>query len=183
MKKRQEPPKPSSPKRTVNVIIGGDEVNGGTYTAEKKMSKVTVTHGKRVRQVLDVNSITFDDEDADDLIIPHNDALVISLLAHDTYVKGVLIDPGSSMNIILLRVVNEMQDNYKMIPKARSLSGFYNSSVITKGEVVLTTFAEGVFKDTKFQWGIRQICGDQQASRIINSVMIASTITNDADAK
>ncbi|XP_075098862.1 uncharacterized protein LOC107823848 [Nicotiana tabacum] len=149
MKNRQEPPKPPSTKRTVNIITGGDKVNDVTYTAVKKTSKVTVT-------------ITFDDEDVDGLMIPHNDALVI--------------------------------------PKIRSLFEFDNSSVVTKGEVVPTTFAEGVIKDTKFQvidadmtyniilgrpwihdmdvvpstlhqvikfssqWGIRRIRRDQQAS-------------------
>ncbi|XP_070035006.1 uncharacterized protein [Nicotiana tomentosiformis] len=77
MKNRQEPPKPPSPKRTVNVISRGEEVNGVTYTTTKKMSKVTITYGKRVRHVLDEDSITFDDGDADGLLIPHNDALVI----------------------------------------------------------------------------------------------------------
>ncbi|XP_070052200.1 uncharacterized protein [Nicotiana tomentosiformis] len=76
MKNKQELPKPPSPKRTVNVITVVDEVNGVTYTAAKKMSKVTVTHGKRVHQVLDGDSITFNDEDADSLMIPHNDALI-----------------------------------------------------------------------------------------------------------
>ncbi|XP_070037173.1 uncharacterized protein [Nicotiana tomentosiformis] len=151
MKNRQEPPKPPSPKRTVNVISGGEEVNGVTYTAAKKTSKVMVTHGKRVRQVLEEDSITFDDVDADGVMTPHNDALVISLLVHDTNVKRVLIDPGSSVNIILLKVVNEMQDDDKMVLKARTLSGFDNSSVVTKREIMLTTFAEGVVKDTKFQ--------------------------------
>ncbi|XP_075082240.1 uncharacterized protein LOC142166795 [Nicotiana tabacum] len=151
MKNRQEPPKPPSPKRTVNIITGEYEVNGVTYTSAKKTSKVTVTHGKRVRQDLDGDNITFDDEDVDSLMIPHNDALVISLPVHDTNVKRVLIHPGSSVNIILLWVVNEIQDNDKVIPKARTLSGFNNSSVITKGEVLLTTFAEGVVKDTMFQ--------------------------------
>nr|XP_016435686.1 PREDICTED: uncharacterized protein LOC107761909 [Nicotiana tabacum] len=75
MKNKQEPPKPISPETTVNVITGGDEVNGVTYTATKKTSKVTVTHGKRIRQALEGESITFDDEDVDDLMIPHNDAL------------------------------------------------------------------------------------------------------------
>ncbi|XP_075079962.1 uncharacterized protein LOC107761909 [Nicotiana tabacum] len=93
MKNKQEPPKPISPETTVNVITGGDEVNGVTYTATKKTSKVTVTHGKRIRQALEGESITFDDEDVDDLMIPHNDALVISLLVHDTNIKRVLIDP------------------------------------------------------------------------------------------
>ncbi|XP_033512918.2 uncharacterized protein [Nicotiana tomentosiformis] len=134
--------------KQVNVISGGEEVNGVTYTATKKTSKFTVTHGKQVRQVLEEDSITFDD--ADGLIIPHNDALIISLLIHDTNVKRVLIDLGSSVNIILLRVVNEMQMGDKIVPKARSLSGFDNSIVITKGEIVLTTFVEGVIKDTKF---------------------------------
>ncbi|XP_009587186.2 uncharacterized protein [Nicotiana tomentosiformis] len=84
-------------------------------------------------------------------MIPHNNALVISLFVHDTNVKRVLIDPGRLVNIILLWVVNEMQANDKVIPKARSLFGFNNSSVVTKREVVLATFVEGVIKDTKFQ--------------------------------
>ncbi|XP_070049628.1 uncharacterized protein [Nicotiana tomentosiformis] len=102
MKNRQEPPKPPSPKRTVNVINGGEEVNGVTYTVARKTTKFTVTHGKRTRQTLEDGNITFDDADADGLMIPHNDALVISLLIHDTNVKRVLIDPGGSVNIILL---------------------------------------------------------------------------------
>nr|XP_016503954.1 PREDICTED: uncharacterized protein LOC107821976 [Nicotiana tabacum] len=39
MKNRQEPPKPPSPKRMVNVISGVEEVNGVTYTATQKVSK------------------------------------------------------------------------------------------------------------------------------------------------
>ncbi|XP_070026640.1 uncharacterized protein [Nicotiana sylvestris] len=156
MKNMQESPKPPSPKRTVNVISGGEEINDVTYTAAKKVSKIQ-SHTKS----------EFD----------------------------------SSVNIILLRVVNEMQANNKLIPKTHTLFGFDNSSVVTKGEIILTTFAEGVVKDTKFQvvemdmtynmilgrpwihemdvvpstihqvikfpsqWGIRQIRGDQQASR------------------
>ncbi|XP_070014670.1 uncharacterized protein [Nicotiana sylvestris] len=133
------------------MLRRGEEINGVTFMTAKKVSKITVTHEKRVRRVLEEESITFDDADADDLLTSHNDALVISLLVHDTNVKQVLIDPGSSMNIILLRVVNEMQAEDKLIPKAHTLSGFDNSSVVIKGEIVLTTFVEGVVKDTKFQ--------------------------------
>ncbi|XP_070005841.1 uncharacterized protein [Nicotiana sylvestris] len=149
MKNRQESPKPPSPKRTVNVISGGEEINGIMYMTSKMLSKIIVTHGKRVRQVLEEDSITFDDVDG--VLTPHNDALVISLIVHDTNVKRVLIEPGSVVNIILLRVVNEMQANDKLIRKAHTLSDFDNSSVVTKGEIILTTFAEGVVKDTKFQ--------------------------------
>ncbi|XP_070005987.1 uncharacterized protein [Nicotiana sylvestris] len=109
MKNRQEPPKPLSPKRTVNVISGAEDINDVTYTATNKISKVTIIQGKRVRHVLEEDNITFDDTDADGVLSPHNDALVISLIVHDTNVKRVLIDPGSSVNIILLRVLREMQ--------------------------------------------------------------------------
>ncbi|XP_070028643.1 uncharacterized protein [Nicotiana sylvestris] len=151
IKNRQEPPKSPSPKRTVNVISGGEDINCVMYTTANKVSKVTITHGKRVRHVLEEESITFDDADADGVLSPHNDALVISLPVHDTNVKRVLIDPGSSVNIILLRVLREMQAEDKLIPKAHTLSGFDNSGVVTKGEVILTTFAEGVVKNTKFK--------------------------------
>ncbi|XP_075087569.1 uncharacterized protein LOC142169585 [Nicotiana tabacum] len=151
MKNRQEPPKPPSPKGTVNVINGGVEVNGVTYTVAKKTTKFTVTHGKRTHPTLEDGNITFDDADSNGLMIPHNDALVISLVIHDTNIKRFLIDPGSSVNIILLRVVNEMLMGDRVVPKARSLSGFDNSTVITKGEIELSTYAEGVIKETKFQ--------------------------------
>ncbi|XP_070015783.1 uncharacterized protein [Nicotiana sylvestris] len=194
MKNRQEPPKPPSPKRTVNVISGGKEINGVTYTVANKISKVTVTHGKRVRHVLEEESITFNDADADGVLTPHNDALVISLLVHDAKVKRVLIDSGSSVNIILLRVLNEMQGEDKLVPKAHTLSGFDNSSVVTKGEVVEMEMAYNMIlgrpwihemdvvlstlhQVIKFPspWGIRQICGDQQTSRSINSITDSTT--------
>ncbi|XP_070022791.1 uncharacterized protein [Nicotiana sylvestris] len=151
MKNSQEPPKPPFPKRTINIIRGGEEINGVTYTTTKKVSKVTVTHEKRDRHILEEESITFDAADVDGVLTPQNDALVISLLVHDTNVKRVLIDLGSSVNIILLRILNEMQAEDKLVPEAHTLSGFDNSSVVTKREVILATFAEGIVKDTKFQ--------------------------------
>ncbi|XP_070020428.1 uncharacterized protein [Nicotiana sylvestris] len=113
----------------------------------KKVSKITVTHMKRVQQVLEEESITFDDANVDGVLTPHNDALVISLLVHDTNVKQVLIDPGSSVNIILLRVVNEMQVDDKLIPKSHTLSGFDNSSVNKVEDASTRTSNEDVQTD------------------------------------
>uniref|UniRef100_A0A1S3XAX9 Uncharacterized protein n=1 Tax=Nicotiana tabacum TaxID=4097 RepID=A0A1S3XAX9_TOBAC len=75
MKNMQEPPKATSPKWAINVISGGEDINGVTYTSANKVSKVTITHRKRVRHVLEEESITFVDADADDILSPHNDAL------------------------------------------------------------------------------------------------------------
>lgn len=46
MKNKEEPPKPPSSKRTVNVITGGDEVNGVMHTTTKRTTKILVTRGK-----------------------------------------------------------------------------------------------------------------------------------------
>ncbi|XP_070019191.1 uncharacterized protein [Nicotiana sylvestris] len=180
--------------------------NHGHKTADCSLLQGEVDHLLKQGYLTEL----FSEKDADGVLTPQNDALVISLLVHETNVKRVLIDPASSVNIILLRVLSEMQAKDKLVPKAHTLSGFDNSSVITKGEVTLTTFAEGVVKDTKFQvvememaynmilgrpwihemdvvpstlhqvikfpslWGIREIRGDQQTSRSINSVVDSS---------
>lgn len=57
---------------------------------------------KKGQEVLDTDAITFSNEDVDGLTLPHNDARVISLRVLDSKVKHVLIDPGSSANIIQL---------------------------------------------------------------------------------
>nr|XP_009625750.1 uncharacterized protein LOC104116566 [Nicotiana tomentosiformis] len=59
---------------TINMIFGGNEVNYVTFSAKKKM-EISVTHNKRLRKVTE-DDITFTKEDADELLLPHNDALV-----------------------------------------------------------------------------------------------------------
>ncbi|XP_070017400.1 uncharacterized protein [Nicotiana sylvestris] len=121
------------------------------FSTKLRIEEDTITQSRKEERVSSRRAETEKRSDADGVLIPHNDVLVISLLVHDTNVKRVLIDPGSSMNIIVLRVVNKMQVDDKLIPKAHTLSSFDNSSVVTKGEIILTTFTEGVVKDTKFQ--------------------------------
>ncbi|XP_075098786.1 uncharacterized protein LOC142175705 [Nicotiana tabacum] len=97
MKNRQEPPRPPSPKRTVNVINGGEEVNDITYTAARKTTKFTITHGKRTRQTMEDGNITFDD--------------ALGEIGQSTYTEGVIketkfqvIDTDMAYNVILERL-------------------------------------------------------------------------------
>ncbi|XP_070044922.1 uncharacterized protein [Nicotiana tomentosiformis] len=88
------------PRQTINMIFGGNEINGVTFSAAKK-AKVLITHSKKLWE----DALTFTDEDADGLLLLHNDALVISLNVLDFKIKHVLVDPGSSANIIQWRVL------------------------------------------------------------------------------
>ncbi|XP_075084711.1 uncharacterized protein LOC142167966 [Nicotiana tabacum] len=88
---------------TINMVFGGNEINGITFLAVKKM-KVSVTHSKRLREIAE-DDITLTEEDIDGLLLLHNDALVISLNVLDFKIKRVLVDRGSSANVIQWRVL------------------------------------------------------------------------------
>ncbi|XP_075080320.1 uncharacterized protein LOC142165841 [Nicotiana tabacum] len=79
------------PHLMINMIFKGNEINDVTFSAAKK-TKVWVTHSKRLREVVE-DDVTFMEEDADGLLLPHNDALVISLNVLDFKIKRVLVDP------------------------------------------------------------------------------------------
>ncbi|XP_060195061.1 uncharacterized protein LOC132624273 [Lycium barbarum] len=61
-----------------------------------------------------------------------------------------MVDLGSSANIIRWKVVEEMGLTEKIIPAARTLSGFNMSNETTKGVIDFPVEAGGVIKVTKF---------------------------------
>ncbi|XP_070054982.1 uncharacterized protein [Nicotiana tomentosiformis] len=134
------------PRQTINMIFGGNEINGVTISAAKK-TKVSITHSKRLRE----DDIMFTDEDADRLLLPHNDALVISLNVLDFKIKRALVDPGSSANIIQWRVLDQAKLTGSIIPATKLLAGFNLASVTTRGEILLLTNTEGIMKKTLFE--------------------------------
>ncbi|XP_070054158.1 uncharacterized protein [Nicotiana tomentosiformis] len=128
------------------MIFGGNDINGVTYSAANN-TKVLITHNKRLQE----DDITFTEEDADGLLLPHNDALVISLNVLDFKIKRVLVDPGTSVNIIQWRVLGQAKLTGSIIPATKLLAGFNLTSVTTRGDILLLTNAEEVMKTTLFE--------------------------------
>ncbi|XP_070050433.1 uncharacterized protein [Nicotiana tomentosiformis] len=154
------------PRQMINMIFGGNKINGVTVSVAKKM-KVSITHSKRLRE----DDITFTEEDACGLLLPHNDALVISLNVLDFKIKRVLVDPGSSANIIQWRVLEQAKLTRSIIPTTKLLAGFNLASVMTRGKILLLTNVEGFPKPE----GIKQIRGDQLATREMNAILVSSS--------
>nr|XP_009615093.1 uncharacterized protein LOC104107884 [Nicotiana tomentosiformis]XP_016512940.1 PREDICTED: uncharacterized protein LOC107829982 [Nicotiana tabacum] len=146
-----EPSKPTagSPRMTINMIFGGDKVNRVTFSVAKK-TKISVTHGKRIREVSE-DDITFTEEYADGFLLPHNDELVISLNVLDFKIKHVLVDPESSTNIIQWKVLEQAKLTGNIIPTTKLLAGFNLTSVTTRGKLLLHTHVEGVTRTTLFE--------------------------------
>ncbi|XP_059309945.1 uncharacterized protein LOC132061092 [Lycium ferocissimum] len=133
----------------INMIFGWSMIAETSFSASRKM-KISVTWEKRTRDFLDEDLITFSDEDAVGVTLPHNDALVITVLIGCYQVKRVMVDPGSSANILRWKVVEEMGLLKKIIPAARTLAGFNMSSKTTKGEIDFPVEGGRVVKVTKF---------------------------------
>ncbi|XP_070049256.1 uncharacterized protein [Nicotiana tomentosiformis] len=70
--------KEETPRQKINMIFGGNGINGVTFSAAKK-TKVLITHSKRLRE----DDVTFTDEDAEGLLLPHNDALEVQLISYN----------------------------------------------------------------------------------------------------
>ncbi|XP_009601348.1 uncharacterized protein [Nicotiana tomentosiformis] len=144
-----EPSKIGSPRLTINMIFVGNEINSVTFSAAKK-TKVSVTRSKRLGEFSE-DDITFTEEDADGLLLPNNDALVISLNDLDFQIKYVLVDQGSSANNIQWRILEQAKLTVSIVMATKLLVGFNIASATTRGEIVLPMNAKGVMKTTLFE--------------------------------
>ncbi|XP_019266682.1 PREDICTED: uncharacterized protein LOC109244103 [Nicotiana attenuata] len=97
------------------------------------------------------DTLAFSEEDLDTMTELHNDALVISFLLNNTRIKCVLIDPGSSTNIIRSEVVGQLGLLDRVTPISRVLHGFNMTDEVTKGEITLPVDTSGAVRNTEFQ--------------------------------
>ncbi|XP_070003960.1 uncharacterized protein [Nicotiana sylvestris] len=121
------------PRLTINMIFGGNKINNVTFSASKK-TKVSMTHSKRLRKVSE-DDITFMEEDTNGLLLTHNDALVISLNVLDFKIKRILVDPGSSTNIIQWIVLEQAKLTGSIIQATKLHTGFNLAGVTTWGDL------------------------------------------------
>nr|XP_016471187.1 PREDICTED: uncharacterized protein LOC107793366 [Nicotiana tabacum] len=145
----QGPLKPSSPARTIQMIIGGGDntiINHVKLTTTHKL-KWTVTH-ERYDDLED--SIIFDKSDTNSLSFPHYDALVITLRIADTDIKRIMVDDESDTCIIHPRVLKKMRLEDKIVPHCITLTVFNNLVERTSREIVLPILAGGVTLETTF---------------------------------
>ncbi|KAM6583535.1 hypothetical protein CsatB_010537 [Cannabis sativa] len=147
------PPRPPVHERTVNVITGGSEVSGVTQSAAKKHARqANWTKGETSRtSSLPEQTISFTTSESTRLLNPHHDALVISLYIANCLTKRILVDNGSSANILFLSALREMGiDESKIVRKTTVLIGFSGEQKNTSGEIELPVYAEGVNLCTRF---------------------------------
>ncbi|XP_074293576.1 uncharacterized protein LOC141620663 [Silene latifolia] len=95
----------------------------------------------------DLPAISFDEADVPDEAEHHHDALIITLSIGNCLVKKILVDTGSSVNLIMLETLKNMGFSEKdLMQKAVPLVGFSGKTKQSLGEIVIPTFAGGMNK-------------------------------------
>ncbi|XP_030925787.1 uncharacterized protein LOC115952709 [Quercus lobata] len=107
--KLEEPPRP--PLGEIMVIMGGTSI--GQFSKSRKTYLNVVQNiqlsGRSLRMRTDEPAITFTDEDAERVHHLHDDAIVITLLIVDYMTKKVLVDNGSSTDILYYPAFQQMR--------------------------------------------------------------------------
>ncbi|XP_074315176.1 uncharacterized protein LOC141651358 [Silene latifolia] len=93
-----------------------------------------------------LSAVTFDEEDIHDSQ-EHHDALIITLSMANCTVRKVLVDNGSSVNLIMLKTIQNMEFSEKDLQKKTiPLVGFSGETTNSLGEIVIPTYIGGVNK-------------------------------------
>ncbi|XP_062086938.1 uncharacterized protein LOC133793622 [Humulus lupulus] len=130
------PTRPPTHERIVNVITGGSKVSGVTHSAAWRHTRQTnwVVEESNGTEKTMTNSpaqtISFSTSESIRLLNPHHDALVIQLYIANCLTKCILIDNGSSANILFLSALREMRmSETKIVRKTTVLIEFSGEQI------------------------------------------------------
>uniref|UniRef100_A0A2N9EW67 Integrase catalytic domain-containing protein n=1 Tax=Fagus sylvatica TaxID=28930 RepID=A0A2N9EW67_FAGSY len=189
------PPKPQGPKELtenpkpriaeeIRTIVGGPAVGGISRTSRKaytcQVHNIFVVQRtpKNIRLVDQI--ISFSEEDARGKHQPHDDALIITLNINDFTTRRVMIDNGSSANILYLHAYQQMKlDKEKLRPMGAPLVGFtveflvvdcpsaYNAIIEqpTLNRLLAVTSTYHFLLKFPTEHGIGEVRGDQIAAK------------------
>nr|XP_009412846.1 PREDICTED: uncharacterized protein LOC103994237 [Musa acuminata subsp. malaccensis] len=131
---REATPRPRIPiERQIDVIFGGPAAGGSSSTARKSYARSMVE--KRPRPELEPE-ISFGAEEVE--CSHHDDTLVISIQIANARVKRVMVDTGSSADVLYLDAFKKLDlSTEDLIPMSSALTGFTGDSISPLGTTTL----------------------------------------------
>jgi hypothetical protein len=136
-----------APVGEIRTILGGP-MSGGTSRASRKayarqVHNILVVQRPPKNIRLDDQVISFSEEDARATHQPHDDALAITVNIAGFTTRRVMVDNGSSADILYLPAYQQMKlDKDKLRPMDAPLVGFTGDKVFLVGIVTLTITVE-----------------------------------------
>ncbi|XP_056862178.1 transposon Tf2-1 polyprotein [Raphanus sativus] len=131
--------------------MGGSPLCGDSVRAVKDYRRQAVTSRRWPSSAGDDHQITFSNADARGVHMPHNDPLLVDIGIGECQVTKVLIDTGSSVDLIFRHTLDKMGvDLQNMKPSSRTLTGFNGASEQMLGTIRLPVYAGDIVRTVKF---------------------------------
>ncbi|WZZ35793.1 hypothetical protein YC2023_019194 [Brassica napus] len=135
----------------LNVIMGGSPPGNDFVRSVKAFRQKAFTAKPWPTTPEASPQITFSAEDAAGVHMPHNNSLLVDIGISDCTVTKVLVDTGSSVDLIFKSTLVKMGISLDdMKPSVRSLTAFNGSIETMLGTIRLRVYAEGIAKNFKF---------------------------------
>ncbi|XP_072084746.1 uncharacterized protein [Arachis hypogaea] len=134
---------PAHPRGVINCISGGYAGGGHTSSARKRTYRAMLAvennpHNPPPMQ--EVPELTFEHADLNSTYTNYDDPVVISIQLGDLIVRKVLLDPGSSADILFFTTFQKMKLSTNILqPYSGELVGFSGERVPVMGSVWLQT--------------------------------------------
>ncbi|KAG7564677.1 Retrotransposon gag domain [Arabidopsis suecica] len=136
------------PRNRIHMIMGGlttcrDSVRSiRNYGRQAKVHRNCITNSTPTLD--NTEPITFTEADAAGQTGPHNDPLVVELIIGDSAVTKVLIDTGSSVNVIFKDVLIQVGVDLRSAEhNVQPITGFDGDTVMTVGTIMLPIYVGG----------------------------------------
>ncbi|XP_013607692.1 PREDICTED: uncharacterized protein LOC106314357 [Brassica oleracea var. oleracea] len=155
--------------------MGGSPPCGNSVRSVKDYRRQVATSQRWPTSPPNHPPIKFSPDDAEGIHVPYNDPLLVVHGIGEYDVTKVLIDTGSSVDLIFRGTLQKMGVDLDDIkPSSRTLTGFNGSSETILGTIRLPVHASGVTRTVKFavcvkfpgtDGKIKTLRGDQKAAR------------------
>ncbi|KFK22070.1 hypothetical protein AALP_AAs48547U000400 [Arabis alpina] len=138
----------------INMIMGGSQYcadNETAIEAYQRRADVCANISTPAKPRLSSDLIIFDEKDTEGLDQPHNDPLVINLTIYDFNVARVLIDTGSSVDVIFKKTLERMKIDLSTIKgRPKPITCFSGETTMTMGTIRLPVQAGNIKKMVDF---------------------------------
>ncbi|XP_010424579.1 PREDICTED: uncharacterized protein LOC104709708 [Camelina sativa] len=144
-----------APRRRINMIMGGLATCRDSVRSIKAYRRgLEAKRGWLVQSTPPTKNsdpIVFTEVDASGLTGPHNDPLVVEMEIGESMVTKILIDTGSSVNVIFKDVLIQMEIDLRTTEHdVQPLIGFDGDTVMTEGTIMLPVYVGGTMHCINF---------------------------------
>ncbi|GAV82254.1 hypothetical protein CFOL_v3_25706, partial [Cephalotus follicularis] len=149
------------------VASGGDHKNARKAYGRQSLAVQQVHHNKRLRTGGDDEVICFSEVDYEGVRLPHDDPVVVTLMVELFTTKRILIDSGSSADILYKHAFDQLkipvQITFLVIDRPSPYNAIIGHPGLNLMEVIVSTRHLLMKFPTRF--GVGETRGDQQAAR------------------